>query len=130
MAGPRAKHRAGSTRGMVRTSRVRRREAEHTKAHGPCEQCGGTKNLEAYWRNRGDRAIYGNIQAYWLSSDQIRANLADRLVVLCNEHMRTHKGGAQHGGGTVGIKSCDCAPCKERRKQYLRDYRAAQGKVQ
>jgi hypothetical protein len=123
---PRAKvkSRPGATRGMVRTSRVRRREVEYIKAHGPCEYCGGETGLEAYWRDRDHRNTHGNIQNYWLSSDEIRADLADKLIVLCQEHMRVHKGGAEHGGGVAGIKGCTCVLCKERRREYNRNRKA------
>lgn len=116
---PRAKHQDGKGRGQVRTSRVRRREIEFIQARGKCEQCRKTTGLEAFWRSRDDRPL-STIQAYWLAGDIVRRELADKLIVLCPEHMRVHKGGLEHGGGVAGIKGCSCEPCKERRREYVK----------
>jgi hypothetical protein len=105
---------------MVRTTRVHLREAEFVAAHGPCEQCGKTKDLEAFWRDRDDRPL-GYIQAYWLAGEQTRADLLDKVIVLCAEDMRIHKGGVPHGGGVSGVKGCHCIPCKDRRREYVRN---------
>lgn len=116
----------------MRTSRVRRREIEFVQARGHCEQCGKSKGLEAFWRSKDDRPL-GNIQAYWLAGEQVRAELANKLIVLCPEHMRVHKGGLEHGGGVAGIKGCDCVPCRDQRREYVklkhREHRAAKKNV-
>lgn len=116
----RAKPRELVSRGTVRTTRVRRREAEFIAARGGCEKCGKRAGLEVFWRDRQGRPM-GTIQAYWLAGDQVRADYADELIVLCTEHMRLHKGGLDHGGGVAGIKGCRCAPCKDKRREYVRD---------
>lgn len=117
---PRAKHQDGKVRAQVRNSRVRRREVEYVQAHGPCERCGATVGLDVYWRDPADRKVYGNIQQFWLSSAEVRAGLEDKVIVLCAEHMRVHKGGLEHGGGAAGIKGCACEPCKDRRREYVK----------
>lgn len=128
----RATPRPLASRGTVRTTRVRRREAEFVQARGKCEQCRKTTGLEAFWRSRDDRPL-GNMQAYWLAGDQVRADLADKVVVLCAEHMRVHKGGAAHGGGVAGIKGCSCDKCRDQRRKYVKDkhreHRAAKKNV-
>lgn len=114
----RAKSRDRTTRGMVRTSRVRRREIEFIAVHGSCERCGATGGLEAFWRS-DDRPL-GTIQSFWLAGDEVRQQLADKVIVLCAEHMRVHKGGVEHGGGVAGVKGCSCTPCADKRREYVR----------
>ena len=84
--------------------------------------------LDVFWRSRNDRP-YRHMQMLWTISDERRAPLVDKLVVLCAEHMRVHKGGVEHGGGVTGVKGCDCIPCLTVRRKYVnrkrREYRAA-----
>ena len=130
MPRPRAKPRELATKGMVRTTRVRLREMLLASQRGHCEQCEVTEGLEGFWRTREDRPL-GTIQAYWLAGAEIREELADKVIVLCAEHMRLHKGGVPHGGGVAGVHGCGCIPCKQRRREYVkgkhRQYRASAG---
>lgn len=116
----RATPRERTSRGTVRTTRVRRRQIEFVADWGHCERCRRSKGLEAFWRSREDRPL-GTIQAFWLAADEVRAQLADKIIVLCPEHMRIHKGGSPHGGGAAGVKGCDCDPCADRLREYVKN---------
>ncbi len=115
------------SKGVVRTSLVRRRETAYADTHGPCQICGSGDGLAVFWRDRANQPM--RMQSLWSLSDGRRAELYDQLLVLCGEHMRLHLGGVEHGGGVAGVKGCDCVPCKDRRREYIklkhREHRAA-----
>lgn len=94
---------------------------------GKCVVCGSVKNLEFDHTDRetktvGRRSIM-NVSREWALEELKLCQL------LCNQHHRDKSekagdiGQVEHGGGNSGKRNCPCEPCKERKREYMREYK-------
>jgi hypothetical protein len=104
----------------------RRRDEAIASLGGCCVRCNSVENLEL-------DHIIASLKTYNIgkilgggSEAKVQAELA-KCQVLCHEcHVQKgHQSGdtnyVEHGGGASGKRNCPCAPCKERKAEYMRN---------
>lgn len=101
------------------------REYYVEKLGGTCVDCGTTSNLEFdHVHPFGKRYP---VSAIMLHSKEKRENELAKCVLRCNE---CHKGktsaqrSVPHGGGASGKSGCKCRLCKDKKNEYMRNWKA------
>lgn len=103
-----------------------RRAKAIEKLGGKCVKCGTSSNLEfdhilpETKKMTIARASSMNEKFFW---EEVA-----KCQLLCKSHHieKTAKeiGAVGHGEGKTGKRGCKCAPCKERKAEYMRAYRS------
>jgi hypothetical protein len=102
-----------------------RRDAALVALGGECVACGGTQDLQFDHQDRGLKSF--NLAKIWLGKqDRLQGELGkcQLLCKSCHLIKTVDEIGVPHGGGKKGKRGCSCDPCKARRRQYMRDFRA------
>lgn len=94
---------------------------------GKCVQCGSTENLEFDHVNRDPdpRSRRGRGTMWTFSEKRLQAEL-EKCQLLCHDcHHEKTMGeiSVPHGGGLSGKKNCPCVPCKQRKAEYMANYK-------
>jgi hypothetical protein len=94
---------------------------------GACAECGSASDLEIDHIDRSSKEVnIGTILAS-ASEARYRAEVAkcQLLCSTCHRAKTARELGVPHGGGLSGKKNCKCAPCKQRKAEYNRNYHEA-----
>jgi hypothetical protein len=105
-------------------ARYHRRRAEAIALlGGKCIDCGTAENLEFDHHNRSQKTYDVSSQhgsKFW--SEIKKCVLRCRT---CHQIKSAREAGVEHGGGKSGKKNCKCDPCKARKREYMRNWEAA-----
>lgn len=105
-----------------------RRDAAIVTLGGECISCGGISDLQFDHQDRGLKSF--SMAKIWLGKqDRLQAELAkcQLLCSACHLIKTVDERSVPHGGGKKGRRNCKCDPCRERNRQYMRDFRATVG---
>lgn len=101
----------------------RRRAAAIAQLGGCCTVCGTTEDLQFDHIDRTTKVAA--ISNLWTASEEkFQIELA-KCQLLCIEHHKEKtlsEFAVPHGGGVSGRRNCPCEPCKEKKKEYMREY--------
>lgn len=105
--------------------RTRQRAVDHLG--GRCVVCGSTEGLEFDHVDPATKvlAISVAIGRCW-SWVRLLVEL-DKCQLLCTGcHLNKTRGerSVDHGGGASGKRNCPCGPCKARKREYMKQYKA------
>ncbi len=97
----------------------------HDILGGKCVQCGSTKYLQVHHKDPSKKK-YNIDYATRLSLDKFLEELK-KCELLCDSHHsrethRHNKTMSEHGGGISDKKNCKCILCKNKKKQYMKEY--------
>lgn len=89
--------------------------------------CGKTKNLEFDHANAEDKSFDVAKAFTSMAEDKLWAEL-HKCVLRCKScHIlktsREDSTAVGHGEGLSGKRNCKCSPCKDRKNQYMREYK-------
>ena len=94
---------------------------------GQCVRCGATEGLQFDHIVPGSRVRKVSEATNW-SLERFLAEV-DKCQLLCDpcHRQKTIEAGevrtVEHGEGKWGKRNCDCGTCRERRLEYMRNYR-------
>lgn len=102
----------------------RRRGEAIISLGGRCFLCGSTINLELDHKDRLTKQLdLGKLFAG--ASETVYQKELRKCQVLCRTCHRkktSQELSVPHGGGVSGKRNCSCAPCKEKRREYMHNY--------
>ena len=91
---------------------------------GACVVCGTTESLEFDHIEEATKTMeVGHMLK--VSKERALAEVA-KCQLLCTEHHKqktTVYKSVEHGGGVSGKRNCKCDPCRERKNEYMREYK-------
>lgn len=97
---------------------------------GCCTICGSTEDLDI---DHVDPALKTmSVSKLWSVAKARYLAELKLCQLLCRPHHRQKTAAEQevpHGGGASGKKNCRCVPCKARKAEYMRNYRAPVAEV-
>jgi len=108
--------------------RYRRLRAEYiTKLGGQCIDCGSVENLEFDHDDASIKSFdIGKLLNY---SKAVREMELKKCVLRCSSchKKKSVRAGdvwtVEHGGGVSGKRNCPCIPCKQKKTEYMRNYK-------
>lgn len=110
---------------MLRRYHQRRAEAV-ANLGGRCVVCGSHLRLEIDHVNRFAKEF--DLGHLWsVSRNRYLSELA-KCQLLCQAHHKAKsisERSVDHGGGVSGKRNCKCRPCRSRKREYMRDRKAA-----
>ena len=92
---------------------------------GKCVKCGITTELEMDHIDP-ETKLFAISDGYNTPLPVFWAEVA-KCQLLCRQHHREKtqaESSVAHGGGASGRKNCKCDPCKARKAEYMREYKA------
>lgn len=98
---------------------------------GRCVVCGQTDGLEIDHINPADKTM--ELAKAWSTSSQRYYGEVAKCQLLCRRHHHAKSAaerGVPHGGGLSGKRNCPCQPCRTRKAEYNRHYKAAKAELQ
>jgi hypothetical protein len=114
--------------------RYRRLRAEYVaQLGGKCVDCGTEEDLEFDHADASSKSV--EVAKMLNYSKAVRDAEVKKCVLRCSSCHRRKSISAgdinsvDHGGGKSGKKNCPCTPCRERKAEYMRDYRRAIGSI-
>lgn len=114
--------------------RTRRQQVIETLG-SRCNECGigdARRRMRLYHEDPDLRLIFNFTIIQQMRWEDVQEQLshARLLCVSCfREHNDGHDPGHSsvgHGGGSAGVKRCSCKLCRDRKAEYMRDFRKAQ----
>lgn len=102
-----------------------RRQHAIEQLGGKCVDCGSTNDLEFDHTVREDKLFDSK---RWMNVSLAKFEAEIQKCVLrcspCHKIRTSQQMGVEHGGGTSGKRNCKCAPCKQRKREYMLKYNA------
>ncbi len=101
-----------------------RRQRAIEQLGGKCVDCGSTTELEFDHTVREDK-LFDSKRWMNVSLEKFQAEI-EKCVLRCApcHRIRTSEQlGVEHGGGISGKRNCKCEPCRERKREYMRNYK-------
>jgi hypothetical protein len=93
---------------------------------GKCVRCGAVKDLQFDHVDPATKTM--TIAKTWTASEErFQAELA-KCQLLCFPHHKEKTRAEQsvpHGGGVSGKSKCSCALCKQKKAEYMRNWKQA-----
>lgn len=114
-------------REYMRARYYRRRTAFIESRGGKCVECGSVENLEVDHIDRETKGFdVGKAFAGW-SESRLQAELSKCQVLCkkCHGKKTISENAVEHGGGVSGKRNCQCAPCKAKKAEYMKEYKKA-----
>jgi hypothetical protein len=105
--------------------RYQSRKAEGVvKLGGKCAGCGTTENLEFDHVDRADKTkSIAKLMIGSLENFRKELEKCQLLCSSCHQRKTSSEMSVPHGGGKSGRKNCKCRPCKNRKNEYMREFR-------
>ena len=98
---------------------------------GKCNNCGITNTKFDFDHLNPETKFFELSLHFWdYSWKRIEAELAKCQLLCrhCHIDKTTEEQSVEHGGGASGRKNCKCRLCKDKKNEYMRNYRAGRVK--
>ena len=107
--------------------RYRQRRAHAVAAlGGQCAFCGSAENLELDHINPATKSLdLGHMWSVSIARYHAELVKCQALCRDCHKQKSASERSVEHGGGVSGKKNCKCRPCRARKSEYNRRYKAA-----
>lgn len=92
---------------------------------GQCSVCGVTEDLEFDHVDPSVKAFTISSRAHTAPIDVLIDELS-KCQLLCSEHHRqktSAEKSVDHGSGASGKKNCKCEPCRDKKNEYMRNWK-------
>ena len=96
---------------------------------GECVKCGATENLQFDHKDRETKKF--TIAGRWDAKASILIPELAKCQLLCEScHLEKTRSeiSVEHGGGISGKRNCKCDPCRYRKNEYMRNWKAQRRK--
>ena len=109
---------------MLRRYR-RRREQGFSIIGRKCVDCGSTENLEFDHVDRGQKTH--DVAKIFSYRNEVFLTEVRKCVPrchACHKARTSEQMSVEHGGGVSGRRACPCQLCKEKKREYMRAWKA------